>query len=105
MSKDNTAISSDPEFDYELVGVVVHNGASEQSGHYYSYALVPPDKDRTNLSHQHGIEAGDSESFSMNGTGKWFKFNDKSVTPFDPSIGAESEYLWKSHVPVINQYW
>eukprot|EP00946_MAST-07B_sp_MAST-7B-sp1_P002869 g2869.t1 len=105
VSKDNTAISSDPEFDYELVGVVVHNGASEQSGHYYSYALVPPDKDRTNLSHQHGIEAGDSESFSMNGTGKWFKFNDKSVTPFDPSIGAESEWFGgKSHVPVINQY-
>eukprot|EP00946_MAST-07B_sp_MAST-7B-sp1_P004963 g4963.t1 len=105
LSEDSKAISSDPAFDYELVGVIVHNGASEQSGHYYSYALVPPDKDRTSSSHQHGIETDNSEKFSMNGKGKWFKFNDKSVTPFDPSTGAESEWFGgKSHVPVINQY-
>ena len=50
----------DEEYEYRLVGVLVHAGVA-QGGHYYSFI-----KDRT------------SE--------KWYRFDDEDVTPFDPSL-------------------
>ena len=106
-AEDSAAIASDPAFDYELVGVIVHNGASEQSGHYYSYALVPSDSDDSEKNTLQGTAiAGNAEPAGRDDqSGKWFKFNDKIVTPFNPSAGAGSEWFGgKSDVPVINQY-
>ena len=53
----------DEDFEYRLVGVLVHAGVA-QGGHYYSFI-----KDRT-------PEAG---------ADKWYRFDDEDVTPFDPS--------------------
>ena len=50
----------DEDFEYRLVGVLVHAGVA-QGGHYYSFI-----KDRT--------------------SNKWYKFDDEDVTPFDPSL-------------------
>jgi hypothetical protein len=107
-AQDAATIASDPAFDYELVGVIVHNGASEQSGHYYSYALVPSSaKDKAKEAAVKGSAAVGGAELPRcdHESGKWFKFNDKTVTPFNPSSGAESEWFGgKSLVPVINQY-
>ena len=65
MDTDNP--DSDEEFEYRLVGVLVHAGVA-QGGHYYSFI-----KDRNQRS-----EAN------------WYRFDDEDVTPFDPaSIEAE----------------
>ena len=50
----------DEEYEYKLVGVLVHAGVA-QGGHYYSFI-----KDRT--------------------SNKWYRFDDEDVTPFDPSL-------------------
>ena len=55
---------SPSDYQYELVGVLVHSGTAE-GGHYYSYI-----KER--------------EETSLN-AGKWFEFNDTRVQPFDPA--------------------
>ena len=55
--------NADPkEFDYDLVGVVVHSGTAE-GGHYFSY-----------------IKERDPDSPKF---GQWFEFNDTRVTPFN----------------------
>lgn len=52
--------SIDPsDFEYELQGVLVHAGVA-QGGHYYSFVRDGDDK------------------------GKWFRFDDEDVTPFNP---------------------
>ena len=56
---------------YELVGVVVHEGQSADSGHYYS--LVRHCSDRC------GDECADSKPVHT-----WYCTNDLEVTPFDP---------------------
>ena len=62
------------DFDYELVGVIVHDGASEQSGHYYSFAK--------------NVDSGE-----------WFKFNDTTVSKFSLR-NVESEWFGgKTMVP------
>lgn len=48
---------TDPAFDYDLSGILVHTGTAD-SGHYYSFI-----KDRN--------------------SGRWFQFNDSHVSPFD----------------------
>lgn len=53
----------DEDYEYRLVGVLVHAGVA-QGGHYYSFI-----KDRT--------PDADAD--------KWYRFDDEDVTPFDPS--------------------
>jgi ubiquitin carboxyl-terminal hydrolase 9/24 len=55
----------DEDYEYKLVGVLVHAGVA-QGGHYYSFI-----KDRS-------ISQGED-------TEKWYRFDDEDVTPFDPS--------------------
>ncbi len=50
----------DEDYEYRLAGVLVHAGVA-QGGHYYSFI-----KDRT--------------------SGKWYRFDDEDVTPFDSSL-------------------
>ena len=61
------------------MGIVVHQGTTE-SGHYYSYI-----KER-----------------SADSNGKWFEFNDKEVSSFDPDLiptecfgGEDPDYEYK----------
>jgi ubiquitin carboxyl-terminal hydrolase 9/24 len=60
VNKDPLSKLPDDEYDYRLVGVLVHAGVA-QGGHYYSFI-----KDRT--------------------SDKWYRFDDEDVTPFDPSL-------------------
>lgn len=57
-------------YQFELAGVVVHSGASLNSGHYYSYirSRFGPTK------------------------GQWFEFNDRIVKPFDLSSLEEATF-------------
>eukprot|EP00804_Cyclotella_cryptica_P003556 CCRYP_002177-RC/>CCRYP_002177-RC protein AED:0.09 eAED:0.09 QI:151/1/1/1/0.8/0.83/6/655/3175 len=59
-SKDPLSKLPDEDYEYRLVGVLVHAGVA-QGGHYYSFI-----KDRT--------------------SDKWYRFDDEDVTPFDPSM-------------------
>ena len=75
------------DFEYELVGVLVHYGTTADSGHYYSFI-----RDRES----HGEQAG-----SERGQGLWYQFNDTYVEPFDPATidvncfgGHECFYQW-----------
>ena len=59
------------KYAYRLRGVVIHKGIA-QGGHYYSLGRVPDNED----------DGGD---------GKWYKFDDESVTPFPVSkLGDEA---------------
>lgn len=57
-------MKSDAYYHYELRGVLVHSGGAD-AGHYYSYI-----KERIP---------------DQNGEYKWFEYNDKNVSPFDPT--------------------
>ena len=57
IDKNNKNIDSD-QFDYELIGVIIHNGTA-QYGHYYSVIYSQDKKSENN---------------------KWYKFNDTSVS-------------------------
>mmetsp|Transcript_32541 Transcript_32541/g.66280 ORF Transcript_32541/g.66280 Transcript_32541/m.66280 type:complete len:2909 (-) Transcript_32541:130-8856(-) len=57
---DPLAALPDEDYEYRLAGVLVHAGVA-QGGHYYSFV-----KDRT--------------------SGKWYRFDDEDVTPFDPKL-------------------
>lgn len=57
---DPLAVLPDEDYEYRLAGVLVHAGVA-QGGHYYSFV-----KDRT--------------------SGKWYRFDDEDVTPFDPKL-------------------
>jgi hypothetical protein len=50
----------DEEYEYKLVGVLVHAGVA-QGGHYYSFIKDPSDD-------------------------KWYRFDDEDITPFDPAL-------------------
>lgn len=73
-----------PEYyEYQLVGVVIHVGTAS-SGHYYSYI-------RERGEHPRGSGA-DAAAVRAKETGevRWFEFNDRVVSPFDPChIGRE----------------
>lgn len=57
---DPLAALPDEDYEYRLAGVLVHAGVA-QGGHYYSFV-----KDRT--------------------SGKWYRFDDEDVTPFDSNL-------------------
>ena len=61
--KDNL---NDEKMNYELTGILIHSGANLQSGHYYS--LIK-----------------DQES------GKWYKFNDNSISEYNIDKDLENE--------------
>ena len=63
--------NGDAYYSYRLVGVVVHTGASLNSGHYYSYIR----------------ERGGEDS-----EGKWYEFNDANVRNFDPASMPEAAF-------------
>ena len=54
---------NDEDYEYKLVGVLVHAGVA-QGGHYYSYI-----KDRSSKESEGEV---------------WYRFDDEDVTPFDP---------------------
>eukprot|EP00883_Tetradesmus_obliquus_P015009 jgi/Sobl393_1/8113/SZX59989.1 len=68
--------SSSAEFMYDLMGVVVHSG-SAFTGHYYSYI-----KERRQAAAAGGSSKGAASSSSSSG-GRWYAFDDKSVTSWD----------------------
>ena len=57
---------NDEKMNYELTGILIHSGASLQSGHYYSFI-----KDQE--------------------TNKWYKFNDSKITEYDIDNDLEKE--------------
>ena len=72
-SYDNNIISeeekenlNDEKMNYELTGILIHSGASIQSGHYYSFI-----KDQE--------------------TNKWYKFNDSQISEYDINKDLEKE--------------
>eukprot|EP01117_Protostelium_nocturnum_P003746 TRINITY_DN1501_c0_g1_i2.p1 TRINITY_DN1501_c0_g1~~TRINITY_DN1501_c0_g1_i2.p1 ORF type:complete len:1731 (-),score=672.01 TRINITY_DN1501_c0_g1_i2:2343-7535(-) len=64
---------SDDYYKYELAGVLVHSGSAD-AGHYYSYIK---ERGATKTLRSSIGEMDISE-------GRWFEYNDKTVTPFDP---------------------
>ena len=56
----------DEKMNYELTGILIHSGASLQSGHYYSFIK-------------------DQES------NKWYKFNDSNISEYDIDKDLEKE--------------
>ena len=74
-----------PEFDmsqyeYTLVGVVVHSGSAD-CGHYYSFIKI------------RGCDEGKSSS-----TSSWYEFNDTIVTKFDEKDKIVQLKCHKNHV-------
>ena len=57
---------NDEKMNYELTGILIHSGASLQSGHYYSFI-----KDQE--------------------TNKWYKFNDSIISEYDIDKDLEKE--------------
>jgi ubiquitin C-terminal hydrolase len=73
----------DEYYQYELVGVLIHNGEANR-GHYYSYI-----KERTD----------DKVS------GRWLEFNDVRVTPFDEKRIPEAAFGGKEeYVPEFDEF-
>ncbi|MEM1098918.1 MAG: hypothetical protein AAGH92_09025, partial [Planctomycetota bacterium] len=72
-AKDGTCINSKgkDEYEYELVGVIVHSG-SAFAGHYYSYI-----KERS------GSKGSRSSGRDKNHTPQWFLFDDNRVEPYN----------------------
>lgn len=66
--KETPRLLPDEDYEYRLVGVLVHAGVA-QGGHYYSFI---------------------KERGSGTDTDKWYRFDDEDVTPFDPAM-IESE--------------
>ena len=76
------ATDAGPEdFEYELVGMVIHIGSATR-GHYYSYT---------------------QERGADGPTGRWFEFNDTFVAPWDPArieedcFGGEETYQGRGY--------
>ncbi|RIB07257.1 hypothetical protein C2G38_2252726 [Gigaspora rosea] len=59
-------VGNKSQFEYELVGVLVHTGTAD-SGHYYSFI-----KERKSLYDENDFER------------RWYQFNDSTVEVFDP---------------------
>jgi hypothetical protein len=94
-------------YQYNLVGIVVHQGTAD-CGHYYSFiqerastsASSPSSSASGTLNNSNTSSTSSSLSFpsttgeetqSTPATTKWFEFNDTNVLPFDPrNIGKES---------------
>ena len=68
----------DEKMNYELTGILIHSGASLQSGHYYSFI-----KDQE--------------------TNKWYKFNDSTISEYDIDNDLEKECFGNVDSK-INQY-
>ena len=68
----------DEKMNYELTGILIHSGASLQSGHYYSFI-----KDQE--------------------TNKWYKFNDSTISEYDIDNDLEKECFGNIDSK-INQY-
>ena len=62
--------ADDINFDYKLVGVVIHMGIAE-AGHYLSYINIDRDTD------------SDSASWANTEKQTWLEFNDSSIFTFD----------------------
>ena len=73
LNKNNNDVPSD-YFDYELIGVLIHSGTA-QYGHYYSI-----------------IYSEEKDSF-----GKWYKFNDTSVTEINYDMMITDAYGSETH--------
>ncbi|CEJ59753.1 Putative Ubiquitin carboxyl-terminal hydrolase [Penicillium brasilianum] len=58
---------------YELRGVITHQGASADSGHYTAYVKKQPRK-------SNGSQTGDKRREDEDADGKWWWFNDDKVT-------------------------
>lgn len=71
MVKEGQKMASE-EFDYKLVGVVIHMGIAD-AGHYISYINIERDGDASD-GRQQWLET-DKQT--------WLEFNDSVVTPFD----------------------
>ena len=82
------AAPDDEHADYELVGALVHRGTA-QDGHYYSFI-----KDRGDCGNDSSVTSTGSASATLHrtgGTNKWYRFDDASVTAFDPrNLGKET---------------
>jgi len=73
-------------YNFELVGIVVHSGASLNSGHYYSYIRAREGRNR----------------------GKWFEFNDSTVRNFNISQLDEKTFggsrKQQSYSPIVKKF-
>lgn len=82
------AAPDDEHADYELVGALVHRGTA-QDGHYYSFI-----KDRGDCGIDSSAPLTGSAASTLHrtgGTNKWYRFDDASVTAFDPrNLGKET---------------
>lgn len=63
---------NDSEFQYKLVGVVIHMGQAN-AGHYLSYINIERERD----------SSIDPEEWLRTETQTWLEFNDNQVKPFD----------------------
>lgn len=77
-------IESDPCYDYKLVGVVLHQGPSAESGHYISY-INTERGDPVAKKHKYP-----SYNFMATESEKWLEFNDSLVKHF-PFSSLEAE--------------
>ena len=85
----------DSYYQYQLMGVIVHSGRTLNSGHYYSFIRERPEKSTQPKPNEKG--------------GRWFCFNDSSVSSFDPAnLGAETfgatDGSWKSATAYVLVY-
>ena len=61
---------TDENFEYKLVGVVVHMGTAD-AGHYISYINI-----------NRGVKSEDNPSWLKTDTDKWLEFNDSVVKEY-----------------------
>eukprot|EP00753_Platysulcus_tardus_P017554 PLAT6434.1.p1 GENE.PLAT6434.1~~PLAT6434.1.p1 ORF type:complete len:2665 (+),score=1477.87 PLAT6434.1:44-7996(+) len=74
----SAAVEDGSDYEYELAGVLVHSGTAE-GGHYYSFI-----KERRQ---------------QKGGSGRWLRFDDRNVTPFDISGLPDACYGGEFVVP------
>ncbi|ESN92391.1 hypothetical protein HELRODRAFT_89553 [Helobdella robusta] len=82
---------------YRLHGIVVHQGYSLGSGHYYAYAVDP-----RVLSHKNGTEFNQFNQYSK----RWLYANDSSVsvTDWENVKKAEAYLLFYAKVNTVNSH-
>ena len=77
-------VETDPCYEYKLVGVVLHQGPSAESGHYISYINTERGDPAVKKARQAGYDFMATESE------KWLEFNDAVVKHF-PFSSLETE--------------